>query len=115
MTDNYVIDHYTAANFSPLYDISKQNWTDKLTTEIISLEKLPKLKWSNEIVGSVTQKASEATGLLVGTPVTTGTIDAAAEALSVGVINSGDMMIMYGSTIFIILKNTKRVVDPRLW
>ncbi|MDG2474461.1 MAG: FGGY-family carbohydrate kinase [Paracoccaceae bacterium] len=115
LTGQYVIDHYTAANFSPLYDVLKQNWTDELTDQIISLNKLPTLKWSNEIVGTISKKASKATGLLVGTPVTTGTIDAAAEALSVGVSNSGDMMMMYGSTIFIILKNSKRVVDPRLW
>jgi sugar (pentulose or hexulose) kinase len=39
----------------------------------------------------------------VGTPVICGTIDAAAEAFSVGVLSAGDMMVMYGSTIFIIL------------
>ncbi len=115
LTDQYVIDHYTAANFSPMYDVLKQTWTTELTDKIIDLNKLPKLKWSNEIIGSITKKASEETGLLVGTPVTTGTIDAAAEALSVGVLNSGDMMMMYGSTIFIILKNSNRVLDPRLW
>ena len=115
LTDQYVIDHYTAANFSPLYDVLTQNWTLELTNKIISLDKLPQLKWSDEIAGTITKKASEATGLLVGTPVTTGTIDAAAEALSVGVLNSGDMMMMYGSTIFIILKNSKRVVDSKLW
>ena len=27
LTNEYVIDHYTAANFSPLYDVYKQNWT----------------------------------------------------------------------------------------
>ena len=44
-----------------------------------------------------------------------GTIDAAAEAVSVGVLNSGDMMLMYGSTIFIVLITEKRVRDGRLW
>ena len=115
LTGKYVIDHYTAANFSPLYDVLKQNWTNELTDEIIDLSKLPELKWSTEIAGSITKSASKATGLCVGTPVTTGTIDAASEALSVGVKNSGDMMMMYGSTIFIILKNSKRIVDSRLW
>jgi xylulokinase len=51
----------------------------------------------------------------MGTPVTAGTIDAAAEALSVGVNEAGDMMLMYGSTIFIILITAARVRDPRLW
>ena len=44
-----------------------------------------------------------------------GTIDAAAEALSVGVRAPGDMMMMYGSTIFIIMPTPGRLVDPRLW
>ena len=44
-----------------------------------------------------------------------GTIDAAAEALSVGVLDAGDMMLMYGSTIFIIMLTAERVRDPRLW
>ena len=51
----------------------------------------------------MTRKAAEETGLAEGTPVIVGTIDAAAEALSVGVLDPGDMMLMYGSTIFIIM------------
>jgi len=53
--------------------------------------------------------------LAVGTPVTAGTVDAAAEALSVGVVAPGDMMIMYGSTMFFILVTDRPVSDPRMW
>ena len=115
LTGEVVIDHYTAANFAPLYDVGKQDWVDDLADDIIPLEKLPRLMWSNEIVGEITEAAAKATGLLKGTPVTTGTIDAAAEALSVGMQQAGDMMMMYGSTIFIILRTDDRVADPRLW
>jgi xylulokinase len=44
-----------------------------------------------------------------------GTIDAASEALSVGVVRPGDMMVMYGSTIFTIMLSKARIEDPRLW
>ena len=115
LTDNVVIDHYTAANFAPLYDVSKQDWVDDLADDIIPLEKLPRLMWSNEIAGTITDAAASTTGLVKGTPVTAGTIDAAAEALSVGMEQPGDMMMMYGSTIFIILRTADRVSDPRLW
>ncbi len=71
--------------------------------------------WSDEIAGHVTPEAAAATGLAPGTPVTAGTIDAAAEALSVGVDAPGDMMMMYGSTIFIILRAAAQVSDARLW
>lgn len=115
LTGEVVIDHYTAANFAPLYDVASQQWVSDLADDIIPLEKLPRLMWSNEIAGEVTEDAARATGLSKGTPVTTGTIDAAAEALSVGMAQPGDMMMMYGSTIFIILRTDERVSDPRLW
>ncbi len=115
LTGEYVIDHYTAANFSPLYDVEKLDWTDALAPEILPLDKLPRLMWSTDIAGSITPEAAAETGLVAGTPVTCGTIDAAAEALSVGVTHIGDMMMMYGSTIFIITLTPTRARDARLW
>lgn len=115
LTGEVVIDHYTAANFSPLYDVATQTWVDDLADDIVPLDKLPRLLWSNEIAGTVTAETAAQTGLAPGTPVTAGTIDAAAEAFSVGVATPGDMMMMYGSTIFIILRTAERVADPRLW
>jgi xylulokinase len=115
LTGQYVIDHYTAANFSPLYDVATQDWTADLAPHILPLEKLPRLMWSTEIAGHVTAQAAAETGLAIGTPVTCGTIDAAAEAVSVGVQHPGQMMMMYGSTIFIIQVTADPVRDPRLW
>lgn len=115
LTGNYVIDHYTAAGFSPLYVVDELDWSTDLADDIIGLDKLPDLLWSTDIAGTITAEAATETGLAEGTPVTAGTIDAAAEALSVGVLESGDMMMMYGSTIFIILLTEARVRDPRLW
>jgi xylulokinase len=114
LTGQYVIDHYTAASFAPLYDVNALNWTDTLA-DILPLDKLPRLMWSTEIAGQVTAEAATETGLAIGTPVTCGTIDAAAEAVSVGVGSPGEMMLMYGSTIFIIQVTAGPVRDPRLW
>lgn len=115
LTGETVIDHYTAANFSPLYDVNTQDWADDLCAGIIDRTRLPRLLWSTEIAGRVTPEAAAATGLLAGTPVTCGTIDAAAEAVSVGVGRPGEMMLMYGSTIFIIQVTDRPVRDARLW
>ncbi len=115
LTGEYVIDHYTAANFSPLYDVNRLAWTTDLAADIIPAGHLPRLMWSTEIAGHVTEKAAAETGLAAGTPVTCGTIDAAAEAVSVGVQAPGEMMMMYGSTIFIIQVTGRPVRDPRLW
>ena len=91
------------------------NWSDELNDGIIDLEKLPQLVWTNEIIGNVSKIASEETDLPEGTIVTSGTIDAAAEAISVGVIGPKDMMMMYGSTMFYILVTDKILSDKRLW
>jgi xylulokinase len=115
LTGECVIDHYSAANFSPLYDVGKQDWSDQLSADIIELDRLPKLLWSTDIAGQITRKAARATGLAEGTQVIAGTIDAASEALSVGVIGAGDMMVMYGSTIFTIMLSRARIEEPRLW
>ena len=115
LTGAHVIDHYTAANFSPLYDVGTRDWTTALAGDIVGPDRLPRLMWSTEIAGHVTARAAAETGLAEGTPVTCGTIDAAAEAVSVGVRHAGDMMMMYGSTIFIIQVTEDRVRDARLW
>ncbi len=114
LTGERVIDHYTAANFSPLYDVTRLDWTTDLD-DTVGPDRLPRLLWSTEIAGRVTARAAAETGLVAGTPVTTGTIDAAAEAVSVGVTAPGDMMMMYGSTIFIIQVTAERAQDARLW
>ena len=114
LTGSYAIDHYTAANFSPLYDTARQDWCFDLA-DICTREQLPRLMWSTEIAGHVTSEAAAATGLAVGTPVTCGTIDAAAEAVSVGVRQPGDMMLMYGSTIFVILVADRPLTEPSLF
>jgi xylulokinase len=114
LTGERVIDHYTAANFSPLYDVTRMDWVTDLD-DTVGPDRLPRLMWSTEIAGGVTEAAAAETGLLAGTPVTCGTIDAAAEAVSVGVAAPGDMMMMYGSTIFIIEVTAERVKDARLW
>jgi xylulokinase len=114
LTGEYVIDHYTAANFSPLYDVARQDWTSDLA-DFLPKDRLPKLMWSTEIAGRVTAAAAAETGLAEGTPVTCGTIDAAAEAVSVGVAAPGEMMVMYGSTIFMIQVTGAPIRDARLW
>jgi xylulokinase len=114
LTGQFAIDHYTAASFSPLYDIAQKGWRDDLS-DICTPDQLPRLLWSTEIAGHVTKAASLETGLAAGTPVTCGTIDAAAEAVSVGVRQPGDMMLMYGSTIFVILLADRPLEDARLW
>ncbi len=115
LTGRFVTDHYSASNVAPLYDIEQETWSDALAQDITELERLPEVAWTTEIAGTVTRWAAEQTGLAIGTPVIVGTIDAAAEAFSVGVLDPGELMLMYGSTIFTIRVGSERIRDPRLW
>ncbi|HVX80135.1 MAG TPA: FGGY-family carbohydrate kinase [Devosiaceae bacterium] len=115
LTGRFTIDHYTASNTTPLYDVGALSYTAGMAADIIDLERLPEPAWTTDIAGMVTPEAAAETGLAAGTPVIVGTIDAAAEAVSVGVLDPGDMMLMYGSTIFIIQLTAERVRDRRLW
>jgi len=115
LTGEFVIDHYTASSSAPLYMVDKLAWSGELASDIIEPERLPRVAWTTDLAGTVTQYAATETGLAEGTPVIVGTVDAAAEALSVGVLDAGEMMLMYGSTIFIIMLTGTRVRDARLW
>jgi xylulokinase len=115
LTGEHVIDHYTAANFAPLYDVNRLAWSAELAEGIVPIERLPRALWTTEIAGRVSAEAAVETGLAQGTPVMVGTVDAVAEAVSVGVQAPGDMMLMYGSTIFVIQVTGRPIRDPRLW
>ncbi len=71
--------------------------------------------WPSDVVGVVHEEAATATGLAAGTPVIAGTVDAYAEAFSVGVRQPGDRMLMYGSTMFLVQIIDTYFSDPALW
>ena len=63
------------------------------------LDKFVLPRASSEIIGSVTEQASHATGLNQGIPVIAGAIDVAAVAVGLGVIQVGDACIIAGTTL----------------
>jgi len=115
LTGEYVLDHHTASQCDPMYDIAGNAWADDWAAEVMAGLEMPRLAWPHEVAGTVHEAAAEQTGLPVGTPVSAGTVDAWAEAHSAGVRGVGDTMLMYGSTMFFV-----RVLDqvrshPLLW
>ena len=115
LTGEYVLDHHSASQCDPLYDIEKNHWIEEWADEIAPGLTLPRLLWPSEIAGEVTPAAAEATGIPAGTPVAAGTIDAWSEAASVGVREPGDMMLMYGTTMFMVEVLSKIRASPSLW
>ncbi len=109
------IDRHTASHFMPLYDPRTGGWDDRYAEHVAPVAMLPAPGWSDEVAGSVTAAAAQATGLAVGTPVAVGAVDALSEAISVGVSRPGDLMVMYGSTTFFILVQAAPTPDERVW
>ena len=102
LTGEYTLDHHTASQYDPLYDINDQDWAADWAEEVSPGVDLPRLFWASEVVGSVHREAAAATAIPEGTPVCAGTVDAWAEAFSAGARAPGDLMLMYGSTMFFV-------------
>ena len=115
LTGEYAMDHHTASQCDPLYATRNFNWNAEWAQRICGHLPLPRLVWPSDVVGVVHEEAATATGLAAGTPVIAGTVDAYAEAFSVGVRQPGDRMLMYGSTMFLVQIIRLVFSDPALW
>ncbi|GHC99823.1 FGGY-family carbohydrate kinase [Zhihengliuella salsuginis] len=115
LTGAYYLDHQTASQFDPFYDMAAGRWAEDWAGHYLPGRELPPLRWPGEIVGAVTAAAAAQTGLGAGTPVLAGTIDAWAEAYSVGTTSPGDAMLMYGSTVLMISALEGFRSHPGLW
>jgi len=104
LTGRNVIDSYSVFFSTPLYNFTAKNWDADMCRYIIGdrdLSCLPDILPPASVIGQITARAARETGLREGTPVVCGTTDAGAEALSVGISEPGDTMVMYGSSLFL--------------
>ncbi|GAB3462829.1 FGGY-family carbohydrate kinase [Streptomonospora sediminis] len=115
LTGAYVLDHHSASQCDPLYDMNTGTWARDWAEAVAPGLPLPDLRWPTEAAGTVTAEAARATGLPAGLPVTAGTIDAWAEAASAGVYRPGDTMVMYGTTMFLVQVLNEARHAPGLW
>ncbi|HEY4227376.1 MAG TPA: FGGY family carbohydrate kinase [Candidatus Limnocylindrales bacterium] len=115
LTGAMVIDAHTASHFNPLFDRTAVGWSNRFADGVTAIDRLPAIGWPTDVAGVVTPDAAAATGLPVGVPVAVGTVDALAEAVSVGVVRPGDLMVMYGSTTFFILITEAPIEAGSLW
>ena len=115
LTGAYLLDHQSASQATPLYDTHARDWYAPWVKRIAPEFEMPPLKWATEVAGTVHEEAAARTGLVVGTPVITGTIDAWSEAVSVDAHNVGDLMLMYGTTMFMVNTVAEPLTHPALW
>ncbi len=115
LTGAAVLDVYDAVGYAPLFDPARRAWNPDMAALIAPEEMLPRIGWTCEVAGRVTAAGAQASGLAAGTPVIIGTADAAAEAISAGLSQVGDLMLMVGSSTFFILKTGARIASRRFW
>jgi len=115
LTGEYLLDHHSASQCTPLYDAGSQTWFEPWARPLAGPINLPELCWPGDVGGHVSAVASAETGLPVGVPVIAGTIDAWSESVSVGAQRPGDLMLMYGTTMFLINTVPEPVSAAGLW
>ena len=115
LTGTWILDHHSASQCDPLYNLHASEWNREWADLVAPGLPLPPLAWPGEVVGHVQRAGAAATGLEPGTPVIAGTVDAWAEAASVGVRGPGELMLMYGSTMFLVLGVDEPARNPSIW
>lgn len=95
-------DYPTAAG-AQLLDMKERTYLLDILQELnIPADLFPPLRSPFSVLGHVTQKASEETGLKEGIPVMVGACDINAESIATGTMFPGDFTVVYGSTVSIL-------------
>lgn len=99
-TNELAVDFSSAGNIGGIFDLKNLCWSERLCSQLgIPKDYMPqRLVSSNSIIGEVTSKAAKRTGLLQGTPVIAGGIDAPMASLSSGAVERGDNVAMMGTS-----------------
>ena len=100
LTGEIAIDYSSAGNIGGIFNLKERKWSTKMLNQLgIPLKYQPqKIVASQEVVGEINRKASEKTGLKVGTPVIAGGVDAAVATLSAGAFKKGNHVAMIGTS-----------------
>lgn len=97
------------------FDMKNGCWNDEMCEKMgIPISFLPELVPSHQVVGTVTAKAAEKTGLAEGTPVVAGGLDAACGTLGAGVIHVGETQEQGGQAGGMSICIEEYAADPRL-
>ncbi len=114
LTGEFVSDHSDASGMN-LLDLRLRQWSPELVDAFeLDTDKLPALKASTDIIGTVTRQAATETGLAAGTPVVIGGGDGPCAAVGAGVVRPGAAYTYIGSSSWIGLATSEPVYDPLL-
>ncbi|MBS4221731.1 xylulokinase [Lederbergia citrea] len=114
LTGEFATDYSDASGMN-LLDITKKEWSPEiLQTWELDEGILPDVFPSTHIVGGVTQRASQESGLMPNTPVVIGGGDGCCAAAGVGVVSDGDAFNYIGSSSWVALATDKPIFDPEM-
>ncbi|TFG00811.1 MAG: hypothetical protein EU540_04855 [Promethearchaeota archaeon] len=83
-------------------DLNNLNWSDTILDKFeIDKQKLPEIKKSTDLAGSLTKEAAEELGLKAELPVFVGSLDLTSGALGSGAINEKHLLVCIGTADFV--------------
>lgn len=96
-----------------LLDVARRQWSPEIVAAAgLRADQLPPIREGNAIAGHLTPSAARALGLSTGVTVVTGTGDAAANTLGLGLVAEGDGVISLGTAAQIFVSKTAHVPAP---
>jgi len=114
LTDEFTINE-SRLGFTLLGNIYTGQWDESIAEDVgFPVSKLPRICKAYEIVGTVTQKAAQITGLKAGTPVIGGAMDTVAAAVGAGAIHDNAVFLAMGTCGRLCYTNKKPFFDNRL-
>lgn len=114
LTGETCIDHSEASG-SFLMDQESEQWASELVKLVgIDLDKLPKIVSASTVIGAVTERASQHTGLKPGTPVVAGGGDMLCSLLTSGLTRKGRVVDLTGTGSVISFFDGKPILDKRI-
>jgi xylulokinase len=103
------------ASSSYLFDIRTGDWSEKVLNMLgLDPAKLPLISQATEVLGAVTKRAAESTGLRAGTPVVVGAGDFPVALLGSGVTSPGTGCDITGTSTVITILSDHPAADPIL-
>ncbi|OQB28057.1 MAG: Xylulose kinase [Chloroflexi bacterium ADurb.Bin180] len=115
LTGTFCADRSSIGAYHPFMNIRTLEWDEAICAEFgVPVDKLPELRWSTDIVGSVTRAAAAATGLVEGIPVIAGAGDGIAEMVSVGPEHEGEAALLYGTTMVLVTLTRRLRPHPKV-
>ena len=114
LTGNFYTD-YSDGNSMGCYDLKTHQWSTRILDATgIDPDKLPELKPSTFVAGTVTEKAAAACGLNVGTPVVLGAGDGVTANVGAGSISPGKTYCSLGTSAWITTTSEAPIYDPEM-